>query len=267
LRGILERMSTPRELQEARAEAQAEAEPAPLDAARVEEAFAAFSDRVRELEEVAGELKAELRALRSARAVPPPVAPADPERWPVDGEEPGSPEWIAAVPAPLVRPSRVPRLALEGLFLLLVALLAGLADLAVPWIVLVMVTAWALVVLGEWAAAARRARWRLDEVAPALGEAGAAPSPWDVPVVEATVVEAGSELEEHTVVTRLPAPEEPPADEEEEPPPAAAEAASEEEKEEEAAPGAEDGPVPGRLRRLLRRRAPAETAPADPWEQ
>jgi hypothetical protein len=254
-------MSTPRELQEAEAEVEVEA--APLDAARVEEAFAAFSERVRELEEVAGELRAELRALRSARSAPAPVVPADPERWPVDGEEPGSPEWIAAVPAPLVRPSRVPRLALEGLFLLLVALLAGLADLSVPWIVLVMVTAWALVVLGEWAAAARRARWRLDEVAPALGEEGAASSPWDVPVVEATVVEAGPELEEHTVVTRLPAPEEPPSEEEEEP---AAEA--EENEEGEAAPPAvQAGPGRGRLRRLLRRRAPAEAAPADPWEQ
>src|SRR5688500_9953951 len=158
------------------------------DPARVEEAFALFADRVRELEEVADELRTELRALRAQRddqrASPAPPRPvAEPEHWPADAD--ASPDWIAAVPSPLVRPPPVPRLALEGGFLLLVALFAGLADLSVPWIVLVMATAWALVVVGEWAAAAKRAHWRLDEIAPAVAEGAAETTgPWDMPVVE-----------------------------------------------------------------------------------
>jgi hypothetical protein len=221
-----------------------------VDTARVEEAFALFADRVRELEEVADELRAELRTLRAERAPATPVAaparpyPRDDEHWPVDPEA-LSPDWVAAVPAPLVRPSALPRLVLEGVFLLLVALFAGLADLSVPWIVLVMVTAWALVVAGEWASAAKRGRWRLDEVAPAVAEGAAETTgPWDMPVVEATVVEEAPDPESRTVVTRLPSesdqPDRPEAEAEEE--------------------------TPKERRRLFRRRKPVEAAAADPWE-
>jgi hypothetical protein len=220
------------------------------DPARVEEAFAVFAERVRELEEVADELRTELRALRADRAAPspapPPRAVAGVEHWPADVD--ASPDWIASVPAPLTRPTPVPRLVLEGIFLLLVALFAGLADLSVPWIVLVMTTAWALVVVGEWAAAARRARWRLDEVAPALAEGAAdTTGPWDMPVVEATVVDPGPDPESQTVVTKLPAePEEP--------------------DEPDAAEDAE--PAPKQRRGLFRRRKPVEAATAtDPWER
>jgi hypothetical protein len=224
-----------------------------LDPARVEEAFALFGDRVRELESVADELRAELRALRAGRVAPAPPPVEDDEQWPVEGEGAPSPDWISAVPAPLVGPSRVPRVVLEGIFLLLVALFAGLADLAVEWIVLVMVVAWALVVLGEWATAARQARWRLDEVAPAVGEVDDSTGPWDVPVVEATVVETGPDPESRTVVTKLPAAEE---------------TADEDAPEDEAPPEAEQTEVrpPKRRRRLLRRKEPAEAAAADPWE-
>ena len=176
------------------------------DPARVEEAFASFADRVRELEAVAAELRGELRALRTERA------PArDDEHWPAEAEpagRPGTPsaDWIAAVPPPFARDRAVPRLVLEGAFLLLVALLAGLAGLSTAWIVAVMAVAWALVVLGEWAGAAKRARWRLDEVAPALeAPASDRTDPWDLPVVEATVVEAAPDSEGRTVVTKLPA--------------------------------------------------------------
>ena len=117
-------------------------------------------------------------------------------------------DWVSSVPAPLSRPIVVPRLALEAVFLVLVALLAGLADLSTTAIVVVMAVAWALVVLSEWAAAAKRARWRLDSVATPLDEptAGASDStgPWSIPVVEATVVEAPDRSESHTVVTKLP---------------------------------------------------------------
>ena len=212
------------------------------DAARVEEAFDGFAQRVRELEAVADELRAELRSLRSERAAP--ATSFDDEHWPVEPRSNLSPEWVGAVPPPRLRRFTVPRLVLEGAFLLLVALFAGLADLSAAWIVLVMAAAWTLVVLAEWAEAARRARWRLDEIAPPL-EADAADTtgPWDMPVVEATVVETAPDPESKTIVTKLPAdPEE--TDE---------------------APNA-PAPRARRLRGLRRRNRPAETGAADPWE-
>jgi hypothetical protein len=212
------------------------------DAARVEEAFSAFADRVRELEAVAGELRAELQSLRAERPAP---ARFDDEHWPVEPGAHASPDWVAAVPPPLVRGFTVPRLALEGAFLLLVALFAGLADLSVEWIVLVMVVAWVLVVLSEWAAAAKRQRWHLDEIAPPLAPAAAdTTGPWDMPVVEATVVESGPDPESKTIVTKLPA--DLVADEPEE--------------------AAERSPTPNRRRGLRRRQQPAEAGAADPWE-
>jgi hypothetical protein len=212
------------------------------DAARVEEAFDAFAERVRELEAVADELRAELRSLRAERAGP--AAAFHDEHWPIEPRANLSPEWVGAVPPPQLRRFAVPRLVLEGAFLLLVALFAGLADLSAAWIVLVMAAAWTLVVLAEWAEAARRARWRLDEIAPPLEpDAADTTGPWDMPVVEATVVETGPDPESKTIVTKLPA--------------------DPEETDEAPAPPA---PRPGRLRGLRRRRPTAEAGAADPWE-
>ena len=130
----------------------------------------------------------------------------DDEHWPADPGAHPSPDWVAAVPPPLARGFTVPRLALEALFLLLVALFAGLADLSTEWIVLVMVAAWTLVVLSEWAAAAKRSRWHLDEIPPPLeAQAADTTGPWDVPIVQATVVESGPDPESKTIVTKLPA--------------------------------------------------------------
>lgn len=212
------------------------------DPARVEEAFSAFADRVRELESVAGELRAELHSLRAERSAP---TRFEDEHWPVEPGANLSPDWVGAVPTPLARGFAVPRLALEAAFLLLVALCAGLADLAAVWIVLVMVAAWVLVVLSEWAAAAKRARWRLDEIAPPLGvDAAETTGPWDMPVVEATAVRTGSDPESKTMITKLPAdPEQPEA---------------------EAAPGSEQAPK--RRLGLRRRKQPAEAGAADPWD-
>ena len=212
------------------------------DPARVEEAFSAFAERVQELEAVAGELRAELRSLRAERAAP---ARLDDERWPASPVTNPSPDWVAAVPPPLQRGFTVPRLVLEGAFLLLVALFAGLADLSTEWIVVVMVAAWSLVVLSEWAAAAKRARWHLDAVAPPLAvEAADTTGPWDMPIVQATVVESGPDPESKTIVTKLP------ADPDEN--------------------GQEDtdvtAPAPKRRRGLRRRKQPAEAGAADPWE-
>jgi len=218
-----------------------------FDPARVDEAFALFADRVRELESVASELRAELRSLRAERATP---SRFENENWPADalgGSGLPPADWVATVPPPLARVLTVPRLAIEGAFLLLVAGLAGLADLAPAWIVLVMAVAWALVALAEWAAAAKRSRWRLDEVALAVAAPGpdAADStgPWDMPVVEATAIESqASASESKTVVTKLPV----------------------EPDEVEAVP--EPGAAQPRRGLRLRRRRPAEAGAADPWE-
>ena len=208
-----------------------------FDPARVEEAFATFADRVRELESVASELRAELHSLRAERSAP---NRFDDEDWPAVAGLAGSStlpsaDWVATVPPPLARRPTVPRLAIEAVFLLLVAVLAGLADLAPVWIVLVMVVAWALVALAEWAAAAKRSRWRLDEIAPAVvvpgPEAADSTGPWDMPVVESTAVDSPEPASESkTIVAKLP---------------------------ENAA---------GRRLGLRRRKQPAEATAADPWE-
>lgn len=217
-----------------------------FDPARVEEAFATFADRVRELESVASELRAELRSLRAERAAP---GRFEDEDWPAESGFGGSvlpsADWVSTVPPPVARGLTVPRLAIEGAFLLLVAVLAGLANLGAGWIVLVMVVAWGLVALSEWAAAAKRSRWRLDEIAPAAAEPGPdttdSTGPWDMPVVEATALESqASASESKTIVTKLPA--------------NPAESA--------AAPAAE----PEQAKRRGRRRKAAETTAADPGE-
>ena len=217
-----------------------------FDPARVEEAFATFANRVRELESVASELRAELRSLRAERTAP---GRSDDEDWPVEaglaGRELPSPDWVATVPPPFARGVTVPRLAIEGAFLLLVALLAGLADLAAGWIVLVMVVAWVLVALAEWAAAAKRSRWRLDEVAPAVevpsADASDSTGPWDTPVVESTAVApSATASESKTIVTKLPTGPVERAD--------------------------TQAPEPEQKSRRGRRRKAAEQTAADPWE-
>jgi hypothetical protein len=228
-----------------------------FDPERVEEAFATFADRVRELESVASELRAELHSLRAERAAP---QRFEGEDWPVETGlgVPGLPsaDWIATVPPPLARGLTVPRLAIEGAFLVLVALLAGLADLDARWIVLVMAVAWALVALAEWAAAAKRSRWRLDEIAPAVAvpdpDAAESTGPWDMPVVEATAIESEAPASESkTIVAQLPAAALPDEVEEAEPVDA---------------PEPEAEQAPKRRFRLRRRKQPAEAGASDPWE-
>jgi hypothetical protein len=249
------------------------------DAARVEEAFASFAERVHELESVAGELRAELNALRSERreqrrgGFERSGDTFEHEEWPAgSGQSAGgvapSPDWVSSVPAPLTRPVAVPRLALEASFLVLVAVFAGLADLSTTAIVLLMAAAWALVVLSEWAAAAKRARWRLESIAPPVAAGGDGTSdstgPWSIPVVEATVVEAPDGSESHTVVTKLP----PPAEAEPEADRSSLDDTGEIEAKAEA-PVADAEPEPKR-RRFLRRRRKEDDEPssevADPWE-
>ncbi|HZG34685.1 MAG TPA: hypothetical protein VEY87_02460 [Gaiellaceae bacterium] len=168
-----------------------------FDPGRVEEAFTEFGERVRELESIAAELRAELRALREER----PVSFGD-EDWPDEVYDSPPADWVAWIPPPFARSLAFPRIAFEVAFLLVVALLAGLADLETRWIVLVMASAWVLVAASEWAAAAKRARWRLEEVPAAVGtaEPGESTGPWSMPVVEATVVEPPDGSDAHTMI-------------------------------------------------------------------
>lgn len=180
-----------------------------FDRRAVEEALSAYQGRVRELETA-------VRVLRSPRTAPtPPPMPSyleDDESWPgLDAEIGPAPDWVANVPPPLPRPLVVPRLALEGAFLALVAAGAALADLGSTGILLLMGAAWAIVAGSEWLAAARRARWRLEQVslvpvAPAALDPGET-DPWAVPPVELTALAPADGSESRTMVARLPKPE------------------------------------------------------------
>ena len=176
------------------------------DAARVEEAFTAFADRVRELEAVAGELRAELKSLRAERSAPPPVR-FDDEHWPAEPGDHPSPDWVAAVPPPLAARLHGAAARARGRCSCSSSRSSPASPTSPPsGSSLVMVAAWTLVVLSEWAAAAKRARWHLDEIAPPLeAEAADTTGPWDMPIVQATVVESGPDPESKTIVTKLPA--------------------------------------------------------------
>jgi hypothetical protein len=108
---------------------------------------------VRSLASQVGGLQAELHALRQETR----GLPSD------DGEQPGwdegrpvvreSPSWVRSVDSPRSRGLSVPWLLLEILFLVGVATLAAVAGLDAPVIAGVMIVAWLLVAVAEWAAA------------------------------------------------------------------------------------------------------------------
>ena len=108
---------------------------------------------VRSLASQVGGLQAELHALRQERL----GLPSE------DGERPGwddgrpvvreSPSWVRSVDSPRSRGLSVPWLLLEILFLVGVATLAAVAGLDAPVIAGVMIVAWLLVAVAEWAAA------------------------------------------------------------------------------------------------------------------
>ena len=115
---------------------------------------------VRALATQVGTLQTEVHALRQdARGLPS-----------ENGETPGweegrpavreSPSWVRSVDSPRSRALSVPWLLLEILFLVAVATLAAVAGLEPVAIGGLMIGAWLLVALGEWAAARGRARER-----------------------------------------------------------------------------------------------------------
>lgn len=111
--------------------------------------------------------------------------------------------WVGALEPRVRRRPTVPRLALEGLFLVAVAVGCGLAELDALVIAAVMAGAWVLVALIEWASSVADAR--RDDIVVTFAtrdEAPADPS-WFVPPVEHTMLEPGAP-DDATVVARLP---------------------------------------------------------------
>jgi hypothetical protein len=154
---------------------------------------------LRELSAQVGNLRSEVQTLRAtSRSLPDGAEPAgwdDPRRGASD-----TLTWVRALDAPSQRMPAVPRLLLEIVFLVAVAVGAEIADLDAAEVVVVMGGAWAIVALAEWSGA-RAARRRAEAVyQPLPGFAPGYPTDpsWFAPPVERTVldvVEAGDDTE------------------------------------------------------------------------
>lgn len=163
------------------------------------------ADELRRLGDRIDTLQADVRRLGST-----PTLPAGEPGW--EEERPAhSHAWIDSLDAGSRRRPSVPRMALEMLFLAACAAAAAIADLDAVAIAGVMVGAWVLVALIEWAGS--RADRRRDELLSMPPPAPAVPAPadpsWYVPPVEQTLLENAGSTDSVTAVTRLPAAPEP----------------------------------------------------------
>lgn len=160
---------------------------------------------VRALSVQVGGLQAELQALRS-QVRPLPEA-QDAPGWDKSAPAPReSSPWVRSLDRPGPRGPAVPRLLIEVVFLVAVALAAAIAELDPVVIVLLMAGAWALVAVAEWSVARAALRHAQVLEAPLAGAGayfGEDPA-WFGPPVERTVTEAGESAD--NTQTRLPAP-------------------------------------------------------------
>lgn len=157
------------------------------------------ADVLSRLEEQVRSLKGEVRRLGASAALP-----AGDEELP---PPPAAYSWLRALDVTPRRRAQVPRLLLEVLFLVAVATAAAIAELDAVAIAGVMVGAWVLVALVEWAASYADRRQELA-VAPALpAPAPGADPAWYAPPVEQTLLDARPD-DPVTAVTRLPPVEE-----------------------------------------------------------
>jgi hypothetical protein len=118
---------------------------------------------------------------------------------------PASYAWVGSFDISARRRPQVPRLLLEGLFLAAAAAAAAIADLDAVAIGGVMVGAWVLVALIEWAASRADRQPEIPVYAgAAVAPAGADPA-WFSPPVEQTLLDAAAG-DNVTEVTRLPPP-------------------------------------------------------------
>jgi len=162
---------------------------------------------VRSLAAQVGSLQAEVQALRaSGRMLPP--GEGDPHGWderPVARHD--SPPWVRSLDSPGARRPAVPRLVVEIGFLVAVAVVAAIARLDAPVVILVMAGAWALVAAMEWAAAREAASRERALLRSGLGAAVVSDdASWFSPPADEPVPEL-AEIGEDTAA-RLPPPPE-----------------------------------------------------------
>src|SRR5262245_37805542 len=109
---------------------------------------------IRALSAQVGGLQSELQSLRSqGRAALPPAGAGNPgwdDRAPVQRE---SSAWIRSLDGPIQRAPAIPRLFLEIVFLVAVAVACVIAELDTFLVILLMGGSWGLVALAEWLAA------------------------------------------------------------------------------------------------------------------
>ena len=163
---------------------------------------------LRELSAKVGDMQAELQSLRAeSRALP--SAGGEAPGW--DDQRSNGPDmltWVRAVDAPGARVPQVPRLLLEIVFLVAVAVAAAIAELEPLEIVGVMAVAWILVAIAELVAA-RAARRRAETIyAPLPGLTPGYPtdSSWFAPSVERTML--GTDEPGEETQAKLPPPTE-----------------------------------------------------------
>jgi hypothetical protein len=167
-----------------------------------------------ELTQVVRDLSDRIEALQAdVRRLGGPGLPAAEPGW--DDEDSSLPiepsyAWLSSARAPVRRRPGVPRVLLEVLFLAAAATAAALAGFDAPAIAGVMVAAWVLVALIEWAAS--RAEQRHETMPTYAATTPPEPLPadpsWFVPPVEHTLIESAEQGESPTLVAKLP----PPAD-------------------------------------------------------
>jgi hypothetical protein len=147
------------------------------------------------LEEQVSSLNAEVRRLGTLSALPSGGSEAPPP--------PSSYAWLGSLDVSARRRPQVPRLLLEALFLAAAAATAAIADLDAVAIGGVMVGAWVLVALIEWAASRADRVQELRVLTPAAAQPPGADPAWFSPPVEHTLLDARPG-EPVTEVTRLP---------------------------------------------------------------
>ena len=151
-------------------------------------------DTLARLEQQVSSLHAEVRRLGSVSALP---SQSD------DLPLPAAYAWLGALEAPTRRRPQLPRLLLEGLFLAAVAAAAAIAELDAVAIAGVMVGAWVLVALIEWAASRAERRQEMPAFAPAPIAPPVDDPAWYSPPVEQTLLDARS-TDPVTAITPLP---------------------------------------------------------------
>jgi hypothetical protein len=161
-------------------------------------------EAIRELSGRVGNLQSEVRTLRAqTRSLP--AGGSEASGWD-DARSADTLAWVRALDAPSHRAPSVPRLLLEIVFLVSVAIAAAIAELDVVAIVGVMAAAWLLVALAEFAAA-RASRRRAEAVyAPLPGMTPGYPTDpsWFAPPVERTALDVAEAEDEGQA--RLPPP-------------------------------------------------------------